>query len=650
MRRYDPNDDFSLDSSDSMANRMYGVTAREDYRHLIGVDISNPRDMYWIHKETGANVLIDNIGLNNIVALAYDVELNRMYLAVSGTGNPNFYYIDFNPGEDAYLEFVNNLYSVGPRFESLIAVGKNGMKDINPKAVIVGGKVNISEIVDFSNNRFLHRLGHEDQYILLCGVTDTQVVVRQVPLWDQLLTLYAVGGQRAIADLDAPPTYLLNSRLVTWPFIGFPNYLDFYDPAPAAPQPYPNLSNIKLIDESGTTVATWTDEADLWNSLVSLRLPDAGTSIPVLDVRSLLSAGDSFYVIEADVLVDATTLLDYTVRETFPINVDGEPLMWERPDLDVIEEMPQFVFNQWGIMSITTPAVWNGSGFIFTGDKLGLVTLAQAPGTTVDYNLSTVMSRQADYVQVQWTNGGNVVVVTVPSTVQKLQLEGSNTIDAFFDGNTIMFPPNSLAEVQASGGQKDVTLVGDVGTITLYNVAESVVYRLGLFGKGSQLFASPATAHVDLHFDGTTDKSAVRIANTFYAFKELQQPNTTMAIANRGGPSSGGLASAAYQFSMPRMKFIAATNEVEFENDGSFTSYNMAKVVIRNPSTFRKRTINGALLLGTAYQLGDAGRELAIDDYVIVAAAHFNGQVTYVGYKLTADYSSPLKLSPEGYL
>jgi len=653
IRVYIPGDTLTLEVVRFVSRRLMALTAREDFANSwFAVDDSSPQDMYRVIKLSGSTIMLDAYdALSDVVSLAYDINLDRMYSTLSTTADPNFHYSEWNPGAAAYLEFTHNLYTTGPRFESLIAVGKKGMKSINPKATIVGGKIPITSIVEFGYTKFLQRLGHEDQYVLLCGVTDTQIIVRQVPLWDQLISPYSIGGQRAIADLDAPPTFLLNSRLLTWPFIEFPNYLSFYDPAPAAIQLYPNLANIKLIDQSGATVATWTDEADLWGDLVSARFPDAGVSFPCLDVRSLLSSSDSFYQIEADVIVDASGTNDYTATMTYPLNVDGEPLMWERPDLDVVEEMPIFGFSEWGKLDITTPAVWNGGAFTLLGDVAGTVGIIPQPaGTTQTYDMTELMTRHSDYVTVSWVNGVNSISLNVPTTVEKTQLEGSDTIDAFLDGNTIMFPVGSLTEVQASSGQKDVVLVGDVGSIPLYNISEGVIYRLGLFGKGSQLFASPNTPYVDIHFDGVTDKSAVRIANTFYSFKEAQQQNTTLAIANRGGPSSNGLASAAYAFSMPRMRFDAAMNEIEFEDDGSLYTFNTSKFIFWNPVTMAKREINGSILTGTTYQLGVAGRSLSVDDHIVVSAAHVNGQVTTVAYKLTEGFSNPLKLTPEGYL
>lgn len=658
LYKLDPKDNFSLTTASGFTiNKIVGMDYREDAvgdLKLYMVDDSGPQNLYKMHRNTGGQVLLAAYdALSDVQDLAFDVDTSKLYSVFDNTINPNFHVSTFNPGQRATLNFVNNLYSTGPRFESLIVAGKLGMIDINPKLTIVGGEIDISSVVDFGNNRFLQRFGQDDQYVMLVGVTDTQVVVRQIPLWDRLLTLYAVGGQRAIADLDAPPTFLINSRLVTWPFIEFPNFLDFYDPAPAAPQPFPNLENIKLINQAGVTVKTWVDEADLWLTLVSMRLPDAGTSIPVFDVRSLLTATDSFYVIEADVKVDATTTLDYTIKQTHPLNVDGEPLMWERPDLDVIEELPTFVFNAPGVLTITTPVVWGGGFFILQGDVgVGSLVGPQAANTTVDYDMTFQLTRVANYVHVGWTaSTSNFVQVTVPVATQKLQLEGSNTINAFFDGNTIMFPAGRLNEVAVDGlGNKNVVLEGDVGTIRLANVSEGAVYRLGLFGKGSRLFAKSSTSHVTLHFNGTTDKSAVRVPNTFYEFRELQQPAGTLAIKNRGGPSSRGLASSIFRFSMPRLKFLSATNEIEFENDGSLAAYNTARVTIFNPKTFRKRLINGSLLLGVALQLGDAGRDLAVGDHIVVVAAHFNGQVTMVGYTLTAEFSAALKMTPEGYL
>jgi len=642
---------FSATLVGNMGTSFVGLTFDTLRNRLIGTNDANPEKFWIVDRDDASQIeLFDPSGIYgaDLEGLCFREDLDVFYAGADTTADPNFYKLSMAAAE---LRFVKNLYGVGPRFESAVVAGPNGFLDVPPKMIQIGGTLDISSIVDFTDQRFLRRYGLDEQHVMLIGITDTQIVVRQIPLWDRAVSLYSVGGQQAIADLDAPPTYLFNSRVPLWPFLAFPNFLDFFDPAPTAPHTYPDLENIKLIDQNGVTQQTWADDVTLWNAMVSMRLPDQGTSIPVLDIRSWLSSTDSFYILEYDVIVDATGTNDYTIRSTFPLNVDGESLMWERPDLDVIEEMPSFEFNEWGVLSITTPNPWNGSGFTIIGDVSSQVFLVQGAGTTQDYDLAgTIMSREADYVLVQWSNGGNTIALHVPTTAVTQQLVGSNQVRAFFDGNTIMFPIGGLSEVQASGGVKNIILKGDVGSIPLYDVAEGVIYRLGLWGKGSRLFANPATPHLDIHFDGTTDRSAVRVANTFYDFREQGRSNGTLALANRGGPSTMGLKGLAYAFSMPRMKFLSETAEIEFENDGSNATYQTAQVMFINGSTGVRQQIIGTLVLGTAYQLGDAGRGLAVGDFIVVSAAHRNGYTTTVMYKLTEDYSAALKVTPEGYL
>src|SRR5690606_5136006 len=115
----------------------------------------------------------------------------------------------------------------------LVVIGNAGSMNIDPVAVQLGDLVDISEVVSPNfGNRMWRRFSNDDLYVTLVGVTDTQVIVRQIPLWHTIATHYTADNGPLIADLNAPPTQLLDARLVVWPFVQFPNLPVFYQTDP----------------------------------------------------------------------------------------------------------------------------------------------------------------------------------------------------------------------------------------------------------------------------------------------------------------------------------------------------------------------------------------------------------------------------------
>jgi len=619
-------------------NEVYGV------QNTVG-------DLRRIDLVTPDAVSLGSHGMGSALGgLCYHSRLDRLLTCKQNTTSNNYAYMPFSTGGTATLTFSNSLYSTGEKFESLIVAGKKGMLEIEPALAVVGGTINIESVVDLTTKRLFHKYGADDQYVVLAGVTDANVIIRQIPLWDRATSLYAKGGQQLVPDVATSPTYLIQGYLVGWPFWYFVNLADFYDPSGMTTPPA-SLSDITLYDESGVAQANWAAASDMFGDMQALQMPLAGRTLPVLDVRSMLSSSDSAFELEGT--VDDGVNPAYTVRCNFKLNVDGLPEFWKRPDLDAVEEMPTFQFTDFDTLEITTPGTWTASTqFEVIGDSGPALGLGTQSAATVDtYDVSSVVSRLSAYCLVQWRNASDELVsVRVPTAATRDQLVGSDDIQAVLNGNTIMFPVDGLDEVDTVGGVKTVHIVGDIGSTTIHDAQEGVVYRLGSLGKGSRIMSSAKLSYVDLHFTGVSGASQVRVFNTFYDYREQGQANSTLAISNRGGPSTFGVRSDAYNFSMPRMKVNFNTGEVDFEDDGSLMVFNTQKVMFTNCATQLQTTLSGQLVLGTPYSLGLSARGLVAGDLLIVSAMHYNGQTTTVGYRVGSSYSSPIKLTPLGTL
>lgn len=573
------------------------------------------------------------------------------------------------PGGIAELSFIYNTYVYGQRFEEVIVVGRNGFLQLDPKLVLAGGTQDIAAIVDFSIQAYYHKFNVTDQYITLIGITDSQVVYRQIPLWPTASHLIRIDAADWVPTTVTPaPAEILEARLLFWPFVHFPNLESVFTNVPTggvgadpAGGKYPDLLTINLYDGTNPVpVKTWTDEVDLWNELVAVRCPDQGLLFGCLDVRTYLTPASPFFRIEASVR-DAISApgIAYTWKADYPLNVSGEPVLWTRDDFVPPLVVPVFKFDEWGKLTIDWPITIvsiTGPDVIFAGD-VGVRTDA-APGafpTSVTYDLrSNVMSREASYIDVEFEafdTGGFTRTYTyrVPTLVNHQQLLGPTDINVYFAGNMIMFPTLSLVGVVDIS--LPVVVIGDVGQISFFNPAENVPYFTGQLGDGGErVFSNPLVPHCIVQFtDLAANLCQVLIPNTFYDLRE--GIDESFVVASRaGGPTAGGLPSSAHNFTLPRAKVSLSSLTIEFEDDGSSFSWNFQQWQIALGATLRRKVFNNTIAVATPYNIADVLTNAALKDHVIVTFKHREGFQRIGAYKITNDYEPAKRLDLEGFI
>ena len=569
-------------------------------------------------------------------------------------------------GGSANLDFNYNAYVYGQRFESFIVVGPTGFLNVDPKAILAGGTIDISSIVDFSIQNLFHRFDLTDQYITIIASTEEKIVYRQIPLWPTSTDLVTIDNDKLVPGTTTPvPTEILRARLVTWPWIEFPNLSNFLTVPPGgvgadpAGTIYPDLLTINLYDGlNPVPVATYTDEVDLWNNMVELQLPNQGLTIPVLDVRALLTPTSPFFRIEADVRTALSAPgTAYKYIADFPLNANGEPEVWERDDVVLSTIFPTFEFDEWGKVKVTWPAtvVSFSTPITFTGD-VGSLDFAAPAGpfpVTVEYDLrNAVISRKASYFNINFNaddGGGDIPYeFRVPTIVKHQQLIGPTDIDVFFAGNVIVFPTGSLAVVDVTF---PVTFIGDVGQVELNGPSENVPYFTGQLGDGGErIFSNPLHPFVDVDFtNGGGTPCRVRIPNTFYDIRQAKKE--TFAVASRAhGPTSGGLASAAFDFSVPNAKINLGTGEIEFEDDGSGFAWNFASWQVILGKTLRRQKFTGTISTFTPYNISAILPTVALKEYVFVVFKHSNGFQRVAAYKITNNFEKALRVEIDAFV
>lgn len=573
------------------------------------------------------------------------------------------------PGGIASLGFIYNTYTYGQRFEEVIVVGRKGFLQLDPKLVVAGGTQDISAIVDFSIQAYYHKFNVTDQYVTLIGITDSQVVYRQIPLWPTASHLIRVDAADYVPTSVTPaPAEIIEARLLFWPFIHFPNLETVFLNVPTGPigaDPaggiYPDLLTINLYDGTNPVpVKTWVDEVELWNELVAIRCPDQGLLFGCLDVRSYLTPTSPFFRLEASVRTALSAPgIAYTWKADFPLNVSGEPVLWTRDDFIAPLVVPVFRFDEWGRLTIDWPATIisiTGPDVQFSGD-VGTRTDAAPAGpfpTTVTYDLrGDVMSREASYIDVEFEaldTGGYTRTYTyrVPTLVNHQQLLGPTDIDVYFAGNVILFPTGSLAVIDPAF---PVVIIGDVGQISFFDPAENVPYFTGQLGDGGErVFSNPLAPSCIVQFtDSIGNTCQVLIPNTFYDLRE--GINESFVVASRaGGPTAGGLPSSAHNFTLPRARVSLSNLTIEFEDDGSGFFWNFQQWQIANGASLRRKVFNNTIVVATPYNIADVLTNAELGNYLIVTFKHREGFQRIGAYKITNDYEPARRLDLEGFI
>ena len=551
-------------------------------------------------------------------------------------------------GGIADLTFTNNSHTFGQKFESFIVAGKKGYIDLDPKLVITGGTIDISSIVDFGPLSYLQRIHHDDQYITIYAATEEKIIVREIPLFNSANQTLVVAGDELVDPLLLT-VEMLRSKLVTWPWIEFPNLLSFLNVptgavgADPAGGKYPDLLNINLYDGTNpVAVATYTDEVDLWNNMVELQLPNQGLTIPVLDVRALLTATSTHYRITADVrTVGSAPGVAYSIEVWFPLNTNGEPVLFTRSDMVVTPYSVDFTFNEWGQLEIS---YLNASGNVgtdveVTGDIATKVVGTNPGAVQVDtHDIRDIISREASYVDVKFNyddaGTDRDIIFRVPTTVERTQLVGAVDIAPIISGNTITFPTGSLAAVD--GPPKVVTLIGDAGTVVIPDAQENQVYFTAQFGDGGErLMADPLRTYLDVEFLSGAVTQRVRVPNSFWDLRASKQQ--LYSVASRGhGPTAGGLASLSHDFTIPKVKIDLGTSEVTFEDDLSGMAWNLQQwMVAFLGDPLRKRVFTGTIVAATPYNIGEVLVDATFGDHVLLVFKHANGHQKIFAAEIT---------------
>ena len=552
------------------------------------------------------------------------------------------------PGGIAQLTFNNNSHTFGQKFESFIIGGKNGFIDLDPKLIVTGGTVDLSPIVEFGTLSYLQRIHHDDQYITIYAATEEKIIVREIPLFNAANQTLVVDSD-VLVDPALLTVEMLRSKLVTWPWIEFPNLLDFLNVPPGivgadpAGGKYPDLLNINLYDGTNpVAVATYTDEVDLWNNMVELQLPNQGLTIPVLDVRALLTATSTHYRITADVRTALSAPgVAYSIEIWFPLNTNGEPVMFTRSDMLVTPYSVDFEFNEWGRLEISylDATGIGGTDVEVTGD-IAVGTVGVNPGAIqVDtFDIRSLISREATYVDVKFTydDAGTQrdIVFRVPTTVKRTQLAGAVDIAPIISGNTITFPTGSLAAVD--GPPKVITLIGDAGTVVIPDAQENQVYFTGQFGDGGErLLADPLGTYIDVEFLSGAVTQRVRVPNSWWDLRASKQQ--LISIASRGhGPTAGGLASLTHDFTIPKVRVNLGSSEIEFEDDLSGMAWNFQQwMVAFLGDPLRKRVFSGTIVVATPYNIAEVLVDATLGDHVLLVFKHANGHQKVFAAEIT---------------
>jgi hypothetical protein len=564
-------------------------------------------------------------------------------------------------GETAELTFTNNSHTYGQRFESFIVSGKKGYLSIDPKMVLTGGTVDISSVVDFGVPGQLSRLGHDDQYIVLYAATPEKIIIRNIPAFPAAQQTMTVDGGELVPDNVTMPAEMLFSRLVEWPWISFPNLGDFLDVPPGAVNQnpaggkYPDLLEIELYDGTNPTpVAEWDDEVELWEDLVELQLPNQGLTIPVLDVRSLLTASSTHYRIRAKVRL-ATDPSDtaYKFEAHYPLNTDGEPTLFLRDDMEVTPYAVDMVFNQWGRLEIT----YLDTSGVATSDvevrgDVGAEVVGTNPGAaqTDTFDIRHLISRQASYVDVKFTYEDGAVtrdiVYRVPTTAKRTQLAGTEDINPIISGNTVVFPTGSLSGVDGA-----VTFIGDVGSITIHDPQENQVYFTAQFGDGGErLLASPLRTYIDVEFESSSVVQRVRVPLSAWDLRATK--DEVFSTASRGhGPTAGGLPSLSHDFRIPRVRVSVSTGEIDFEDDDTGLAWNFSQwgvFYLGNP--LRKAIFTGTIVPGTPYNIANVLAAASVGEHVLLVFRHASGlQKVFTAEITNPVYQKAKRLADDGF-
>lgn len=565
----------------------------------------------------------------------------------------------------AELTFTNNSHTFGQKFESLIVMGKEGYLSIDPKLVITGGVINISAVVDFATLNALSKFHIDDQFVTLYGATESQIIVRHIPMFVSATQTMSIAGDEIVPSTLPTPIEILRARLLLWPWIEFPNLSDFLNIPPGligadpAGGTYPDIRNIQLFDgPNPVSVATYVDEVDLWNNMVEVQLPNQGLTVPVLDVRALLTVTSTHFRMTYDVRTAVSAPGNaYSVEARFPLNGNGEPVLYTRSDLTVLPYNVTFEFLEYGKLGITylnTDGVL-ASNITVTGD-VGTAVVGTNPSAvqTDTHDISALMSRQAAFVDVELTyntGGGDLTtVIRVPTTVQRTQLIGAVDISPIISGSMIVFPTNSLALVD--GPQKEVTLIGDVGTIVIEDAQENQPYILSQFGDGGErLLSNPLVSFIDIEFLAGAVQQRVRVPNSFWDLRETYKE--TLGMPSRGhGPTAGGLAGLTHEFSLPKVKVSLTTSEVEFEDDLTGLAFNFQQwQVLSLEGGLKRRTFSGTILPATPYNIGDVLVNAKLNSYVLMVFKHATGHQRVFAVKITnTTFEEPKRMQLDGYI
>ena len=592
----------------------------------------------------------------------------------------------------ASIEFLRGLYGIGPRFEAVTVIGHGGSVVVNPALTQVGGTVDVSAAVNFELASHLSSSGLLDKFLLLVCTTDTQIYMREIPLrpkgqWDHVSQDGVTNYWAAQTDGPDPSIPMLFCRVLTDPYIEFPNLAAYFDPTvefyPAGTNIVgvrPDVGNIRIYagnagsPEGSDPNVTYLDEADLFNNMFSIRMPDAGISFYVLDCRRLRRSGVDFTAIPSGTsylkivfevrperdspLADSPTPF-YEVTAYYPMCWDGQPSSWTlddpAPDVPLLEydrlnrELTVTLITGSNVLTSATALVIRGDvgefdAFSYWDSPGPEYAVPLAADHTLVVDVSSILSDEAEFVEVEYTvagvgPGSGRFIRRVSTHGESVMVLGEQAIEAHFTGGAIFFTDLSVV-VAGVNGLKEITIIGDGAPIVIFDAQENTAYFLNM--QGHSMFRDVRrSSWIDLRYTTSSGVETMRVFNSLVDYRSGNP--RTFTITDKSAWGLGGQDREQANFSAPAMRFNVPSGTLETEADGRTYDFTMWRVT--NLNTGRYCSFMHGMQPATQYQLGGVLAGISTVQDLLLAVLHRNGaQKTFtvrVDPQANPPYSTP---------
>lgn len=546
----------------------------------------------------------------------------------------------------ASLTFLRGLYAMNPRFDGVWAVGSKGSMIVNPSLVETGGQIDVSAVIDFDAKSHLTQTGLTDKFLLLITQTQTQMLVTELPLRPQ--GYFDFVGADGVTNYYAatigstlPAVSPLFCRWLFYPYIEFPNFTSYYDPAagflpgpnPASAQA-PQIQNIEIyVDGAGVAAQTYADVVAMHNSMRTVAMPTIGTERHVLDVRGFTTPiPSSASYLRINMEVNDGTNPAYAIDCYYELNGDGQPNSWKLPPAltgAVAPDAPQMEYNP----ATRTLTLQNPASTAITaagtlrGDLGEVAVVLNTAGSGVTTLTSTmvdlVLSPLGELLELEFTNASGVFkrrVGTLSRTTDLIQPTSAGApISVWFTGGSLVLGDISAVDTNA-GGFRELTLAGEGPSMVIRDAQSNTVEFLNT-QQGGTLGQFMRQTHIDVFYEVSSVLHQLRVYNNFFDSRSASP--RTLSIQPRPAWGATGTDYDNFNFSAPRMLFDLAAKTITIEGDGRV--WNFRSWRFHNLTNDEAIDFSGPPTQGREYHVGAVLRDALAGQKLLFVAQHRNG-------------------------